>query len=405
MAIADQQLAKLMAALPAASVAVTATSQTGTIRVHVSAAAYAIALLAALSPDQKYLAMAKRLHDRATALQTYPVDAKARLLSLVANRPGFVPMQSMLSASLLSAIHETADAATVATDALEGERLLLPSDTKSTALVLTALLSVNPTNTLVPKLAKGTLGLRQSGRWRSTQDNIVALRALRNYFNVYEKTTPNFTAKSWIGDAAYAETSFVGRTTKTSLAHIDWPALPGSQHDVVISKQGDGRVYYRVGITYAPTQTAFAALDAGFVVTRSYAAVDKASDVARDRDGNWQVALGARVMVTVNVTNTTPRFGVALVDQLPAGFEAINSAIATAESGSRTTSDYAWRNTNHRDNRVETFAMNLAAGSHQFQYEVRATTPGTFFTAPAKAEEMYAPETFGRSSGFRLIVR
>jgi alpha-2-macroglobulin len=152
-------------------------------------------------------------------------------------------------------------------------------------------------------------------------------------------------------------------------------------------------------------QTAVAALDAGFVVTRSYAAVDKASDVARDRDGNWQVALGARVMVTVNVTNTTPRFCVALVDRLPAGFEAINSSIATSESGFRTTSDYAWRNTNQRDNRVETFAMTLPAGTHQFQYEVRATTPGIFFTAPAKAEEMYAPETFGRSSGFRLSVQ
>ena len=30
---------------------------------------------------------------------------------------------------------------------------------------------------------------------------------------------------------------------------------------------------------------------------------------------------------------------------------------------------------------------------------VRASTPGVFITAPAKAEEMYSPETFGRSAG------
>lgn len=32
-------------------------------------------------------------------------------------------------------------------------------------------------------------------------------------------------------------------------------------------------------------------------------------------------------------------------------------------------------------------------------YTVRATTPGVFLAAPAKAEEIYTPETFGRSSG------
>jgi len=32
------------------------------------------------------------------------------------------------------------------------------------------------------------------------------------------------------------------------------------------------------------------------------------------------------------------------------------------------------------------------------------TTPGTFLAEPAKAEEMYSPETFGRSSGQTVLV-
>jgi hypothetical protein len=48
--------------------------------------------------------------------------------------------------------------------------------------------------------------------------------------------------------------------------------------------------------------------------------------------------------------------------------------------------------------------MDLAAGSHRFSYQVRATTPGTFIAAPAKAEEMYSPETFGRSSGLTVVI-
>ena len=51
-----------------------------------------------------------------------------------------------------------------------------------------------------------------------------------------------------------------------------------------------------------------------------------------------------------------------------------------------------------RDNRSEAFAMQLGTAAPLLVHR-RATTPGTFIAAPAKAEEMYSPETFGRSSG------
>jgi uncharacterized protein YfaS (alpha-2-macroglobulin family) len=57
-----------------------------------------------------------------------------------------------------------------------------------------------------------------------------------------------------------------------------------------------------------------------------------------------------------------------------------------------------------RDNRAEAFEMYLGEGTHQLVYTARATTPGVFFAAPAKAEEMYSPETFGRSTGQTVVV-
>jgi alpha-2-macroglobulin len=35
----------------------------------------------------------------------------------------------------------------------------------------------------------------------------------------------------------------------------------------------------------------------------------------------------------------------------------------------------------------------------------RATTPGTFIVPPAKAEEMYSPEVFGRSGSDWVVVK
>ena len=59
---------------------------------------------------------------------------------------------------------------------------------------------------------------------------------------------------------------------------------------------------------------------------------------------------------------------------------------------------------NYRDERVEAFTQQLWPGVHSYRYVARATTPGAFVVPPAKAEEMYSPETFGRSVGDRLVI-
>ena len=41
---------------------------------------------------------------------------------------------------------------------------------------------------------------------------------------------------------------------------------------------------------------------------------------------------------------------------------------------------------------------------HTYSYFARATTPGRFVVPPPKAEEMYAPETFGRGASAVVIV-
>jgi uncharacterized protein YfaS (alpha-2-macroglobulin family) len=134
-------------------------------------------------------------------------------------------------------------------------------------------------------------------------------------------------------------------------------------------------------------------------VRRSYSAVDDPADVKQLADGRWKIRLGAKILVTVEASNTSKRYNVALVDPLPAGFETVNQNLATAERAVHAQDDSRWNYQNMRDNRSEAFALSMDEGRHQFSYTVRATTPGTFIAAPAKAEEMYSPETFGSSTG------
>ena len=51
------------------------------------------------------------------------------------------------------------------------------------------------------------------------------------------------------------------------------------------------------------------------------------------------------------------------------------------------------------------FATRLSEGEHSFSYIVRATTAGTYRTAPAHVEEMYEPEVFGRTATTVIDVK
>ena len=384
------QLERFVAALPKFAPAPAAST--------ISLAAAELATLARLKPRTS---LALRLHAVARKLGAYPIDAKAHVLALVAKQPAAAEVRKQLLAELLSAAHEDASSATITASYRPDERLLLVSTPKTTALVLDALIREVPQHTLIPKLARGLLDSRKRGRWMSTQENLAVLQAMRRYFDTYEKTTPDFTGKLWVGNAGYAEHAFSKRDARARVA-VPWTQLAGASHTLAMSKTGPGRLYYRVGIQYAPAKLDLPPLDAGFVVRRSYRAVDRPSDVTRTPEGNYKVKLGSLVVVTLEVLSTSHRYAVALVDPLPAGFEPVNTRLATSEAA--TTDVSAWDHFNLRDNRSEGFAMDFGVGSRRFTYTVRATTPGTFAAAPARAEEMYSPETFGRTSGATVTI-
>ncbi|WP_293271948.1 alpha-2-macroglobulin family protein [Nannocystis sp.] len=323
---------------------------------------------------------------------------------------------------LQNQVRETAGAAHFTTSYSDGAHLILHSERRVDGVLLEALIGADPNSDLIPKLVRGLLAHRVAGRWNNTQENAFVLLALDRYFNTYEKVTPDFLARAWLGPKSAGEHRFKGRTTEQSRTFVAMPdLLKAGAADLVLSKDGPGRLYYRLGLRYAPKDLKLPALERGFVVERKYEALDDPKDVRRDPDGTWHIRAGARVKVALSMVAQDRRYHVALVDPLPAGLEAINPALATTgnmDTAGASTGDDAspmkrgwwwwWRpwydHQNLRDERVEAFTTLLWDGVHDYSYTARATTPGTFVVPPAKAEEMYAPETFGRSASDRVIV-
>lgn len=317
---------------------------------------------------------------------------------------------------------ETAGAANFTTAYSDQTYLLLSSDRRTDAILLDALIEDNPQSDLIPKLVTGLLAHRNKGRWDNTQENVFVLLTLDRYFNTYEDQTPDFVARIWLGDTYAGDNEFRGRTTDIHETLIPMNYVltetesAGGVEDLILSKEGPGRLYYRLGLQYAPTDLNLDPLDMGFVIERRYEGVDDPEDVSQDDDGVWHIKAGARVKVTITMMADNRRYHVALVDPLPAGLEIVNPALAVSQSIPQDPASpdyrYGWwwwgpwyEHQNLRDDRAEAFTSLLWDGVYEYTYYARATTPGIFIVPPAKAEEMYSPEVFGRSGSDWVIVK
>jgi hypothetical protein len=260
---------------------------------------------------------------------------------------------------------------------------------------------------------------RRNGIWGNTQENVWSLLACDRYFRTFENVTPDFVARVWLGETYAGSSVFKGRSAQRQLITVPMQDIaqiigkPGETKPLILGHSGPdgpkgaGRMYYRLGLRVVPENLQLQASDQGFRVERAYAGIDDPKDVTKASDGSWKIKAGARVRVTVTVVATTRRYHVAVSDPLPAGLEpefAQTSPVIYPPGGWWRGWWSGWEHTNLRDDRGEAFTSLLWEGVHTFTYTTRATTPGTFVVPPAKAEEMYAPETFGRSAGTKVQI-
>jgi uncharacterized protein YfaS (alpha-2-macroglobulin family) len=344
-------------------------------------------------------------------LEKLSAESIGWLLAVLADDKNSTEQVTEIKRNLLNRVTETAGAAHFVTKYKDGEYVLLASDRRADGVILEALLKAEPDNQIIPKIVRGLLANKTKGRWSNTQENAFVLLALDKYFQTLEKATPNFVARIWLGNSFAGEQKFAGRSVDSNSISVPLQFLQQTKDagNLIFDKQGEGRLYYRIGMKYAPRNLKLEAADYGFTVTRSYEALDAPDDVKQNADGSWTIKSGARVRVRLQMVAPARRYHVALVDNLPAGFEIVNANLAVSESVPEDEKmrvvGYGYNyyglpwydHQNLRDARAEVFKALLYGGVWNYSYVARAATPGDFVAPPAKAEEMYSPETFGRS--------
>jgi uncharacterized protein YfaS (alpha-2-macroglobulin family) len=309
------------------------------------------------------------------------------------------------------------------------------SNARTTGIVLNSFVKGGVSSAPIRQMVRWLMLARDKGRWGNTQENAYAMEALVNYYRRYEAEPPNFTAAVKLGEKELTRAQFQGRSTDAQKQQLPMTQMlaaapAGSNQPLTFSREGTGTLFYTARLRYAIDQFFNQGLDAGFKVERRYElfeGADGSTPTTLPPNDAKSASLGpgfqAGDLVRVTLTFQLPkeRRFVAVTDPLPAGFEAVESWFETTKSSlAQQTLQYgersqdSWRrnwgvgyfdHVERHDDRLQLFATSLSEGSHTFSYVVRATTSGTFRTAPTRVEEMYSPEIFGRTASTQIEVR
>src|SRR6185295_19424544 len=128
--------------------------------------------------------------------------------------PGSAAENDAIRRHVTNRVAETAGNAHFVSCYKDADWVLLHSDRRADGVLLDAMIGDQPQGTIIPKLVKGLLAHKKEGRWYNTQENAFVLLALDRYFKTYEKVTPDFVARAWLGDRFAGEHAFKGRTTE-----------------------------------------------------------------------------------------------------------------------------------------------------------------------------------------------
>jgi uncharacterized protein YfaS (alpha-2-macroglobulin family) len=292
------------------------------------------------------------------------------------------------------------------------------SNTRTTAIVLQALIELQPSLPVIPDVVRWLMIARRADAWETSQETAWAVMALTTWMQSTMELKPNYAFGVALNDKALvsdqkATPDSVDQQIKLQVAIKD--LLVGQLNKLVISRtDGDGVLYYTAHLTaYLPIDQ-IKPLSRGLTITRAYSLVN---DPARKPIQQAKAGDTIRVLLTIVVPED--RDFVVISDPIPAGTDPVNTDLATTgKIAQRQEADivdpflrgWGWwffDQVELRYDRMVLYARFLPKGTYQFSYTIVGTLAGQYHVIPTTGQEVYFPEVFGRSDGtiFTILPR
>ena len=288
------------------------------------------------------------------------------------------------------------------------------TDTRSTAIVLNAMLTLDPKSELDANAVRWLMAHRRNGAWDTTQENAWALIALSKWLETSGELQGNYAYAVGLNGKTLGQGQVnSGNLQQSQTLSVDVSSLIKDQANklLVARSDGSGRLYYSTFLTLSLPVNQVKPVDQGMTLTRRYFYPgDMKTPVT-------QAAAGDILEAEVTVTVANSLHYVQITDPLPAGMEAVDSSLKT--SPQPTIPDgfdwsnfadqcWGWWYFNHselRDEKVVLFADELPRGTYVYHYRVRAVTPGTYQVIPTTGQEVYFPDVYGRGAGSEFTIK
>lgn len=337
------------------------------------------------------------------------VYAKALLLdAILMSQPDDAERLTTLRDDLLNAVVITANGAQWQEAAQDYYNW--NSNTRTTAIVLRALLHLNPDEPLLPNAVRWLTIARRGDLWETTQETAWSLLALTDWMRATGETQPDYTYSVSLNDedaggrAVTPADAAISEEIVRPIADLN----PTEPNLIEIARgEGEGALYYTAYLNAYLPVAEVQAVSNGLSVTRTYRTLTSDEPVTSAR-------VGELVEVTVTVIAPNALNFIVIEDPLPAGAEVINPNLNTAQqTGTDATfssNDIGffnaiwWADVQYYDEKVVLSADYVAPGTYEFTYMMRASVEGTYNVIPTTGREFYLPEVYGRGEGSLFTV-
>lgn len=286
------------------------------------------------------------------------------------------------------------------------------TDTRTTAIVLDALIKLRPDSELIPNVVRWLMIARKADAWETTQETAWAVMALTDWMVTTGELNPAYSYSASLNGESLAEGSATPENVRDSIKLQVQVAdlLKDQANALVIGRtEGAGVLYYTAHLRVFLPVPEIEPLNRGIIVERRYTMPGSDTPVTEARVGD---------LVNVRLTIIAPNdlHYAVIEDPIPAGTEGVNPNLATEQqigtqpglvANDPLIQGWGWwwfSNIEFRDEKVVLFSTYLPAGTYEYQYSIRAGLPGTYNVIPVVGYEFYLPEVYGRSAGSTFTI-
>ena len=290
------------------------------------------------------------------------------------------------------------------------------SDTRSTALVLNALIKLRPESELLPNIVRHLASARvEPGGWGSRQDDVWSIIALTNWMLHTGEFKADYAYSVAVnGSHIMRDAAMPAHAQRADEFSLDFADLRKRETNTIEFERGagEGALYYRAHLHANLPVDEIPAVNRGIDVTRSYTLLG-------DETANsiQSAAIGDTVQVRLRLVAPQSLRYVVIEDYFPAGAEAINPELAISPqlgalpAGERMDprdSGWGWWYFDHvefRDEKAVIYASHLPPGVYEYVYSIRPSVAGEYQALPPVARQVYFPEVYGRGAGKLFTIR